>query len=880
MIRHILRSGSAPSWWKWSRDGRKVVKNIRFVSSHPSLPLLGVPETNIIKPEDVNIAANQAIQKIQFIRKSLRDHVSGKHPLSSVTRRLELLDAISNELCLAIDSAEFIRNAHQDSAFQQAASDSFSLLNALIVDLNADTTLYNILKDIIDDETFSSLSVNDKQVALDLLRDFKLEGIHLSQEHRQKLQAMNKDVSSLESQWSTNIIHSGTPNKDIETEEDFDQFYATVGPFPKEDRQNFQDLSRWLGRSLQQPEDAVTAQMLVMPREQRTIGMIMASVNNESLREKLWWEYSFAPRENVTTLPQLLYHRHSLANFLGYKHFAEKTLLKNIAKDTESVRELISVLSEAARPYARDVLDLFRSRKQYLSAHGQSTAGAVSAGIQNLFSSVSPSFMGSNVRNVELKPWDIAYLQHQAIPAHLLPNSRSSAKTIDPSEQDLAVKKIKEYFPISRCIEGLALVTESLFGVRLVQEEITGNEGWIQDRHPGELVKFHLFEADQHLGTVYIDLFRRQHKFPGAAHFTVRCGCETVVYADNSILSELSKHDSLYNAEKWQSKKQTPIVALVFPFQAPPKSSTNRHKGMLFSSSSSSTHSVEDDLRTLSNHCLSLGDMETLFHEWGHALHSLLSKSKYQHNSGTRGSTDFIEIPSHLFEFFARDPQTIRKWARHYRSGELIPSALLETALEGKGVYQGLDLQVQIALSLADQYLLSDETLLRRLMGSSTDPQQWSLADQQCFFLDAMDGIAKLQQQYTDLPVATFNTSSSTQSESLQWLQLSQSNSQRSSWQLPYVSMLAHRHFVGYAGSYHSYLYAKVVAAQIWAKLFAKNPLSREMGQHLRQELLNWGSSKPPETMLRQLLYPNSNAKHFQVDPEPYLQMLTKGLSS
>jgi hypothetical protein len=52
------------------------------------------------------------------------------------------------------------------------------------------------------------------------------------------------------------------------------------------------------------------------------------------------------------------------------------------------------------------------------------------------------------------------------------------------------------------------------------------------------------------------------------------------------------------------------------------------------------------------------------------------------------------------------------------------------------------------------------------------------------------------------------------------------------------------------------------------------------MGQHLRQELLNWGSSKPPETMLRQLLYPNSNAKHFQVDPEPYLQMLTKGLSS
>jgi intermediate peptidase len=389
---------------------------------------------------------------------------------------------------------------------------------------------------------------------------------------------------------------------------------------------------------------------------------------------------------------------------------------------------------------------------------------------------------------------------------------------------------------------------------------------------------------------VYIDMFRRPHKFPGAAHFTVRCGCDTVEYEYGSheagMVSPFAA--SSYDTTKWRPKAQTPIVALVFPFHPPSSDAASQVRGMSFTAGHNAT--------ALANHCLSLSDVETLFHEWGHALHSLLSKAKYQHHSGTRGFTDFVEIPSHLFEHFARDPQVIRQWAKHHVTGESIPLPLLETALSGKANYQGLDLQVQIALSLADQYLLSNPTLTTALSNPSV---LHSDRDQRRFFLQAMEGIAALQLQYTDLPVAALSsvTALNGPAASQQWLQSALDHpADAAAFRLPYMPMLAHRHFVGYAGTYHSYLYAKVVAAQIWDRLFvsrstsssatADNVLSREMGLHLRRELLAKGSSRPADLLLSRLLHTSQSkgegsgeSRSFAVDPEPYLRMMMRGLA-
>ena len=123
---------------------------------------------------------------------------------------------------------------------------------------------------------------------------------------------------------------------------------------------------------------------------------------------------------------------------------------------------------------------------------------------------------------------------------------------------------------------------------------------------------------------------------------------------------------------------------------------------------------------------LSLSDVRTLFHEFGHAMHWMLSRTEvgrrmtrvrrvlnsslsavgqprhaagpclqFQHMSGTRGPSDFMEIPSHIFELFAMDPRVLRTFARHRETGEVIPDSLVEQALRACTALPAMSLQVR-----------------------------------------------------------------------------------------------------------------------------------------------------------------------------------------
>src|ERR1700730_1347486 len=78
---------------------------------------------------------------------------------------------------------------------------------------------------------------------------------------------------------------------------------------------------------------------------------------------------------------------------------------------------------------------------------------------------------------------------------------------------------------------------------------------------------------------------------------------------------------------------------------------------------------------------LSFDDAHTLFHEFGHGLHGLLSRVRYPSQSGTSVRRDFVEFPSQVFEHWLEVPQTLRRYARHYRTGEQLPEALLQRLL-------------------------------------------------------------------------------------------------------------------------------------------------------------------------------------------------------
>ena len=89
--------------------------------------------------------------------------------------------------------------------------------------------------------------------------------------------------------------------------------------------------------------------------------------------------------------------------------------------------------------------------------------------------------------------------------------------------------------------------------------------------------------------------------------------------------------------------------------------------------------SAIDEVRILpSPSLLSFTEAETLFHEFGHALHGLFSNVKYESLSGTNVPRDFVEFPSQVMENWMSEPQVLRMFAKHYKTGEVIPDAMIK----------------------------------------------------------------------------------------------------------------------------------------------------------------------------------------------------------
>ena len=99
---------------------------------------------------------------------------------------------------------------------------------------------------------------------------------------------------------------------------------------------------------------------------------------------------------------------------------------------------------------------------------------------------------------------------------------------------------------------------------------------------------------------------------------------------------------------------------------------------------------------------LSFDDAKTLFHEFGHGLHTLVSRTRYRSQSGTAVRRDFVEFPSQIFEHWMSAPETLRRYARHYRTGEPIPEDLLHRLLAARNFNQGFATVEYTASALID----------------------------------------------------------------------------------------------------------------------------------------------------------------------------------
>lgn len=315
---------------------------------------------------------------------------------------------------------------------------------------------------------------------------------------------------------------------------------------------------------------------------------------------------------------------------------------------------------------------------------------------------------------------------------------------------DISSNEVSDYLPLSACLHGLADIVQNVFGVKMIRTNPEDGELWHEDVEKVQLVE----ENGRILGHIFLDLSPRKGKYGHAAHFSIRCGRQptgNVPY-------------------------QTPVVALVCNFGRASKEGSQ---------------------------LLSISEYETLFHEFGHSLHSLLSKTKYQHLSGTRVATDFVEVPSHLFEHFAWDPRVLCRFARHYRTGDRMPTRLVQSLCASQKGFICTDIQMQTLFSAMDL----------QFHGSAPPIGHTTRAFEQ------------LQSKLTSyLP----------------------------DYGVPIPSTF--HHFVGYGAGYYSYIYARVISAQLWSSLFESNPLCRTGGLNLRHNLLAHGGAKDPVSMIFDVL--------------------------
>jgi peptidyl-dipeptidase Dcp len=204
---------------------------------------------------------------------------------------------------------------------------------------------------------------------------------------------------------------------------------------------------------------------------------------------------------------------------------------------------------------------------------------------------------------------------------------------------------------------------------------------------------------------------------------------------------------------------------------------------------------------------LTFEEVITLFHEFGHAVHGILSNVNYAMLSGTALPRDFVEYPSQYNEMWAREPAVLAHYARHYQTGEPMPQDLLAKVLAAQKFDQGYATTEYLAAALLDQ-------AWHRI----TVEQAPDAADVARF------EAAALRANGVDYPIIPPRYHS---------------------------TYFMHIFAGGYSAGYYAYLWSEVLARDTGQWMHERGGLTRANGDRLRQEVLSRGRSADPQTMFR-----------------------------
>lgn len=304
---------------------------------------------------------------------------------------------------------------------------------------------------------------------------------------------------------------------------------------------------------------------------------------------------------------------------------------------------------------------------------------------------------------------------------------------------------LKPYFKLENVLDGIFALTNKLYGISF--KENKNIPGW----HP-EVKAYEVFDKDgKFLAVWYGDYFPRAGKRAGAWN--------------NSVQDQWIENGVEYR----------PHVVNVCNFSRPTDTKPS---------------------------LLSFGEVTTLFHEFGHALHAMLAKGKYQTTSGTSVAWDFVELPSQIMENFAEEPEVLRMFAKHYQTGEVIPQEYIEKIRASSNFMAGLANLRQIGLGMID------------MAWHSNVPNGESVAQIE----EKADVGAQIYPKVEGVSVST---------------------------------AFSHIFAGGYSAGYYSYKWSEVLDADAFELFKEKGIFNQEVATSFRENVLSRGGSEKPMVLYK-----------------------------
>lgn len=651
-----------------------------MTDTNPLLDHADLPDFRAIRAEHVVPATEEAIAAHRAVIAKVSE--DGAEGFSAVVLASERADF---DLSRTWSPVEHLSAVADTPELREAHAAGQALLTAYLMEAGQNRGHYAALERVAARPDFQALPVAQRR-AVDLaLRGFRLAGVALEGEARQRFLDIGIELSELTTGFANAVMDATEAWTEHVTDE------ATLAGISDSDRAILasyaqeKGLSGWL-ITLRQP----------------SVQAVLLHATDRALRERVYranatrasGEAENKSFDNSDRIEKIMALRHEAAQILGFSDAAARSLETKMATDAQEALTFLTDLAGRARPMAKQELEEARG------------------------------FARQNLGLDDLASWDLSYV------------AEAMRRTLHGVDQEA----LKAYFPLPRVLAGTEQLFQRLFGVRLVPRSNVAV--WHDD-----VIFYDLLDgSNQVIAGVYLDLFARAGKRGGAWMDVCRARFRDM------------------------NQFHLPIAYLTTNF-AP----------------------ASGDKPSLLTH----NDVVTLFHEFGHVLHHLLSEVDLPSVGGISGvEWDAVELPSQFMENFAWDRDTLIGLSGHVETGDPLPVAMFDRLLAARQFQAGMALLRQIEFSTFDLQLHRDY-----------DPALGARVD------------ATLKRVRAEVAVM-----------------------QPPSWNR-FAHAFTHIFAGGYAAGYYSYLWAELLSADAF-ELYAHKAVSGDGGSAFRQEILAVGASR------------------------------------